>query len=164
MSTPGFNPIDFQEEAQSSSMGLGGLDFEKLLSILNKSLWWIILFIVLSLSGAYLYLRYTKPIFESQSIIKLDVQKKNDISGLWGKEEFANTNLSGEIELIKSKSIHEQVIDKMSLDVTYLQIGNFLNTEMYKVSPFEVEFEIKNPAFYNVPIGLEIINDKEFIL
>jgi uncharacterized protein involved in exopolysaccharide biosynthesis len=42
--------------------GIGGIDLEKLLAILNKSLWWIILFVVLSLTGAYLYLRYTKPI------------------------------------------------------------------------------------------------------
>jgi len=154
---------DFGLEGQTQG-GIGGIDLEKLLAILNKSLWWIILFVVLSLTGAYLYLRYTKPVYESYSILKLDIQKQADqLLGITKGEE-TGPNLQGELEIIRSQVVFEKVLEKIDLSVTYQQSGNFLSSELYTITPFKVVFEVKNPAFYNIPIALEFIDDKQYIL
>ena len=159
-------PVGFSDipSELNSGGGIGGIDLEKLLAILNKSLWWIILFVVMSLSGAYLYLRYTKPIYESYSILKLDIQKRADeLLGL-KDDEGSGANLVGEIEIIKSQVLYEQVLEKIDLSVTYQQSGNFLSSELYTITPFKVVYEVKNSAFYNVPISLEFIDDKQYIM
>jgi tyrosine-protein kinase Etk/Wzc len=106
-----------------SSMGTGAglapgstnaLDFEKLFSILNRSLWWIIFFILLSLLGAYLFLRYTKPNYESYSILKMEVEQKADMLGLRaGTLNAGGESLQGEIEIIKSALTAQKVIDSI---------------------------------------------------
>ncbi|HRH35710.1 MAG TPA: Wzz/FepE/Etk N-terminal domain-containing protein, partial [Catalimonadaceae bacterium] len=149
-------------ETLQSSGGIGGIDLEKLLTILNKSLWWIILFVVLSLSGAYLYLRYTKPVYESFSVLKMDIQQRAD--EILGISKGEGTNLVGELEIIRSPIVYEKVLKKVDLSVTYSQSGNFLSSELYTITPFKVIFEVKNPAFYNIPITLEFIDKKQYIL
>lgn len=146
----------------------GALDFDKLLPILNKSLGWIILFILFSAASGYLYLRYTKPIYESASVLKLDVRNQENMSN-WlmaniVDKDISSSVLAGEIELIKSMIIYEKVLDKIDLSITYTQRGKFLQTEMYKSSPFRVRAEVINPVIFDVPIDVEIIDDKEYIL
>ena len=160
---PPFADLGFEGPPQG---GIGGVDLEKLLAILNKSLWWIILFIVLSLTGAYLYLRYTKPIYESYSVLKLNVQKSaNQLLGLTKSEEGSGgTNLQGELEIIKSTVLFQKVLERIDLGVTYQQSGNFISSELYSITPFKVVYEVKNPAIYGTPIILEFIDDKQYIL
>lgn len=147
-----------------------GINSDKLLSILNKSLWWIIIFIVVATLGAYTYIRYTRPTYESYSVLKLDI--KQQASGLLSRvysatgDEMQTSNLSGEIELITSFLLYNKVIDKMgnNMNITYMQKGNFVFSEMYKSSPFNVQYEIKNPAFYDIPVDIVFLDDKRFTL
>src|SRR5688572_23948807 len=96
------------------------IDFNKLGVIIRNNLVWIILTLVITNAAAFLYVRYTKELFESVSEIKLDV--KQDASEL-GMQQFApdkNINLiSGEIETIQSKLFLNQVIDSLDLSLSY---------------------------------------------
>ena len=55
---------------------LADLDIPKILNILWRSLFWVILINVIMISLAWLYLRYTKPIYESSSSIKLTIKNE----------------------------------------------------------------------------------------
>ncbi len=115
----------------------------------------VLVFIVAN-ALAYLYIRYTKDLFESVSELKLDI--KQDASEL-GLGEFLPDRqkvniISGEIETIQSKSFLSQIIDSLNLHVSYYSIGQFLNTELYTSSPFRVHFNLTQPAYYNVPITI----------
>lgn len=145
------------------------IDTDKLLMVLRKNIIWVAVILFLSLSIAFLYIRYTKPLYESSSILKLNVKDDAGVLGLRGFNEssWGNlmlNNLSGEIELIKSKLIYGQVIDNMNYDVSYYAYGRFLFDERYNNSPFKVEYEIKNEAFYNKKFDVDILNNNEFRL
>ena len=147
--------------------GFGKIDFDKLIPILNKSLGWIIIFILFSGTAGFLYLRWTKPIYESNSVIKLDVHQR--ASGILARMEASSEldmgkNLNGELELIRSPITYNKLIDRLPLDVTYNQSGKFLYSELYKSSPFKVEYEIKNGVIYDTPIDVEILSNGEYIL
>lgn len=156
--------LEEEEELRSEQ----GIDADKLLSILNKSLWWVITFLVVASAGAYTYLRYTRPVYQSFSIIKLDV--KQQASGLLGRmyagsaEDMTVSNLSGEIEFIQSNLTYNRVIDKIDINVTYNQKGSFMYSEMYKTSPFKLDYTIKNYAFYDVPVEVIFLDEKHFRL
>ncbi len=149
---------EFEENTEDSF--LGNLDFIRFLHVLQKNIFWIFLFLFISFTGAFLYIRYTKQIFESESIIKLDNKKETTKLGLdqlsgGGDLNSKMSNLSGEIELIKSNLIIEKLINVLNLKTSYFAYGKISYMERYKTSPFSVkvlEGKLNNDIRYNVDI------------
>jgi tyrosine-protein kinase Etk/Wzc len=161
------NKLQHLPEQENEDNPLGDIDFTKILSIVNKSLIWIILFIIVSVSTAWLVIRYTPPLYESSSILKLKVTSDANMLGLGGMGENIENhygNLTGEIELIKSKLFYSKVMEQMDLGVSYFTKGDILSTEIYKTAPFSVEYNIKNDAFYNQPIEVVFNGNGKFFL
>lgn len=132
------------------------IDFGKLRTIVRSNIFWIVLIFVLANAVSILYVRYTKDVFESESEIKLDV--KQDASELGIREMVPDKNLdliSGEIETIQSKLFLNTVIDSLDIHVSYFSVGNFLNEELYKASPFTVKFLKLSSALHNIPFSID---------
>ncbi|MFL5729281.1 MAG: Wzz/FepE/Etk N-terminal domain-containing protein, partial [Cytophagaceae bacterium] len=149
---------------------LSDFDIAKLLIVGRKNIVWVILLFFISFSGAFLYKRYTKPIYESSSTLKLDLKSDAGVLGFKNfKDESVQqaaklTTISGEIELIKSRATFEKVIKRMNLNDSYFSYGSVLFEEKYKTSPFVVDYVIKNPSYYDFKFDLQILNEKEFML
>lgn len=140
-----------------------GIDLDKALTVLKKSILWILLIFVITNLSAYLYIRWTKPLYESESELKLDVKSDASELGLLGLNENKNLNIiSGEIELIKSKLFFNKVLETLDLDISYYTAGKVLNDEKFKTSPFLVDYNLKNPALYDRKILVTILNDKTY--
>src|ERR1700742_4828816 len=93
-----------------------GIDFEKLRGILRKNLIWIIAIFVVCNLISYLYLRWTKTVYESYSELKLDIKKEATTLGIKSLQDDPNLDIiSGEIEQIKSRLFFNRVIDSMDL-------------------------------------------------
>ena len=139
----------------------GDIDFIMLFSLIRKSLIWVFLLVLLGLSGAFLFLRYTKPLFKSSSTLKIDEESEASRLGLGGtiENQQALSNLSGEIEIIKSNLSYERLQRKLPLDVNYYAIGNVLNLELFKNAPFQVSYKITNGAFYDKPLNIIFLDN-----
>ncbi|MDX2303931.1 MAG: polysaccharide biosynthesis tyrosine autokinase [Microscillaceae bacterium] len=161
---PNSNPI-IQEEENNL---LKELDLHKLGLILRKSLIWIILINGLALLGAFTFLRYTKPLYESSSALKLDMnENQRYIQEGYGIFKTDNDNLKellGELEFIRSEIISKMVIDCLDLTVSYFSKGNFLDSEMYTGSPFEVKAKIHNPIFFGKVFDLRFLDNTTYEL
>jgi len=143
-----------------------GIDFNKMRIVLRQYWLWIITIFVAANLTAFMIIRYTKDLYQSESEIKLDI--KQDASEL-GISEFLPERqkvnmISGEIETIQSKLFLSRVIDSLNLHVSYFSIGQFLNTELYTSSPFTVEYQIQNQAYYNTPIAIEPLPNNQYEL
>lgn len=155
------NPV--QESIQNSQ--LDSFDLAKFLFVLRSNLLYILLFFVVGGSVAYLIVRYTKPLYQSDSIIKLEYKNEANALGLVNNNNLQSMNkLSGEIELLKSKLFFTRLIETINYDVSYYIYGTYLNDERYNNSPFVVSYKVKNGSMFNRPIDLEILNDREFEL
>ncbi|MEQ8925069.1 MAG: polysaccharide biosynthesis tyrosine autokinase [Fulvivirga sp.] len=142
-----------------------GIDRDKAISVLRKSWMWILLIFFFTNVTAYLIVRYTKPLYESSSELKLDVETNATELGLTNIGENQNLNIiSGEIELIKSKLFFNKVIDDFDLEVFYFTEGDLLDDEKYLTSPFKVDFEVINEGAYDKKIRIEIIDSNSFKL
>lgn len=138
------------------------IDFGKLRTIVRSNFFWFVLIFIIPNAISILYVRYTKDVYESVSEIKLDV--KQDASELGIREMVPDKNLdliSGEIETIQSKLFLNTVIDSLDLHISYFSVGNFLNEELYKSSPFTVKFIKLSPALHNVSFSVEQKNSSE---
>jgi tyrosine-protein kinase Etk/Wzc len=126
--------------------------------VVRNNLPWLFLFAVIAFTMAFLYLRYTYPIYESKSIIQIALADKNSRM-LLEKDLQLNTDLPSKVELLKSTTFLERVFNKLPLDVSYYQIGNVLNFEMYKTSPFEIEYRNPINELYTVPLYITFTDE-----
>jgi tyrosine-protein kinase Etk/Wzc len=115
-----------------------GFELDKLVLILKKYWIWIPVSIIISLVCGYYYLKYSKPVYSASSLIKLEIQKEANNIGLASISTIQSDNLVGEIELIKSPLVANDVLNILDLNISYYAVGNILTTEIYKKSPFKV--------------------------
>lgn len=140
-----------------------GIDFEKALTVLRKSILWVLIIFVLTNLSAYLYIRWTKPLYESESELKLDVKSDATELGLTGLTENKNLNvISGEIELLKSKLFFNKVIETIDLSISYYTAGKVLNDEKFETSPFIVDYTLKNPSLQDRQIFVTILDNNSY--
>lgn len=141
------------------------IDFGKLRMIIRNNLIWIILIFITTNAASYIFIRYTKDLYESVSEIKLDI--KQDATE-FGFRDFAPDQnikmISGEIENIQSKLFLNSIIDSLNIQVSYYSIGQVLNFELYNSSPFVVNAELTQSSYYNNPIFIEALNDYQYEL
>lgn len=111
-------------------------------------------------------MRYTKPLYESSSVIKLDFKSEATSLGLVsnGPVQQDLSGISGEIEILKSKLFLDLVVNAIKYDVSYHFYGRYLTDERYGNSPFVVSHRIKNGTLYDKPIDILLINSSEFVI
>ncbi len=139
------------------------IDMARLIRAVKKS--WLIglILLFLCLGSVYLYLRYTKQVFESSSVLKLDVKSNARILGITTTSQATDNfigDISGEIEIIRSGYILNDVIEKLNLGVSYYSKGEILDEERYLNSPFLID-SIKGSIPYNKPIYVLSSNGKK---
>ncbi len=154
---PGNNQIIEKDTFES-------FDFERFLHVLSNSKFWIAGIIIIFITVSYLYVRYTKPVYESESTIKLEFESEANVLGLadaWNTKDV--NEISGEIELLKSKLFLSRVAEAAGLEVSYHVYGRALTDERYKNSPFAVSSKIYDHRFHDFPFDVEL-SDESFQL
>lgn len=162
---PGSEQISNSPEERSLDL-FGDIDFQKFTLILQKSLIWIILILTLSALGSYLYIRYTVPVYESSSTLKLEMKNDVDALGIPGMRAPTNfNNLSGEIELLKSELIYEQVIEELGdLGISYYSKGRIKDEERFRNSLFTIDLKYIHPELKDRKIDIHVEDEKHCIL
>jgi tyrosine-protein kinase Etk/Wzc len=153
------------QEKKHIAPGMETVDFDKLRMIVRKNLVWVILVIAFTNVAAYIYLRYTKTVYEADSELKLDVKQDATEFGIKNLQETQNVNIiSGEIEQITSKLFYNRVLDSIDLWVSYHSVGQVLVNEMYKTSPFKVQASSRLHPYLNTPIYFNFTGPEEYTL
>lgn len=128
-----------QNETRNELMGLSLRDmFYKYIRFLPV----FVLSVAIGLFGAYAYLRYATPIFNTTGtlVIKADQQGggANDKFDDLFRGERAQ-NIQSEIEVLKSKGLMNRVVEKQNLQFTYYVKGKIRTIDIYKTGPFIVK-------------------------
>lgn len=107
--------------------------------------WWFVLGVIVCVTLAFLYLRYTVSSYQTQaSVIIKDEKKGGGISELAAFESmgllggFGSASIENEIEILKSKRLLTSVVEQLNLQVTYLVEGRIIATEKYNDIPFSI--------------------------
>jgi tyrosine-protein kinase Etk/Wzc len=145
--------------------GVEGIDLEKLSNTVRKNMIWIIAIFVASNLATYLYIRWTKDLYESYSELKLGIKQDAPELGIKNFSEDPNLNMiSGEIEQIKSRLFFNRVIDSMQLWEGYYSSGKVLNDEMYKRSPFLVTYNRAYSGYQDIPIYFNFVGQDTYTI
>ena len=142
-------------------------DFKLMVTIAGKNLLWFALFMLVSILVAFLILRYTAPTYEPSTNMRFS--SENNAQSVLG----INTNslngrdasdLAANMELIHSKIIIDRAVSKLPLRISYFAKGAVLINELYKQSPFDVEFTIRDSSICSVPILVDFIDKNSIII
>lgn len=138
------------------------LDIKLFFYIAKRNFLFPLVFIVVALTGAWLYLRYTPPIFQTSATLQLGSQSQ--VTRILPTADIYEDDMAKQIELMRSTVFLHRALSKLPLNVSYYSRGRVLNTELYRNAPFSVEAVVKNPAIYGVSIYLDFINTHNIVL
>lgn len=105
---------------------------------------WIAACIIICLAGAWLYLRYTAPLYNiSASVIIKDNDKSSKSgTGMADLEDLgfysSISNFDNEVEILHSRTLIKKVVEELDLYINYTTPGRFHEMELYKSSPVKV--------------------------
>jgi tyrosine-protein kinase Etk/Wzc len=130
----------------------------------RRNFLYLMLFFMLAVVGAFLYLRYTYPLFETHAVIQLDVKSEANkyLSALTNQTNPAEEGMAKRVELLRSPVFLQRTFSKLPLNISYFVKGTILNSEMYRSSPYEVTYQVKNPVIYDVPVFIDFNSSHEY--
>lgn len=152
-------------QSPDSDNAFDNFDFEKFRQVFVSGWPWVLGILITAMSLSYLYMRYTKPIYSAESILKLDIKNDANLLGLQNPLEQDIKGIAGEIEILRSRLFFSKVVDAIGMDISYYHPGrSHLVDERYGNSPFVVDYELQNPNLLDKRFDIEILNDSEFYI
>lgn len=108
---------------------------------------WFFIAVFLTLTLAFIYLRYATPLYSASTTILVKDDKKggglsSELSALsdLGGLGVAKNNVDNEIEILKSRTLVKNTVEKLKLNVSYVTHGRVKSAELYNVSPIDFIF------------------------
>ena len=134
--------------------------------------WYLfVLFVILAGACGWAYLRYATPIYlvKGTMLIKSDQSTSN--SG--ASEELilqdlglmnGNKNVQNEIQILKSRTLMEEVVNHLSLNIRYFAEGRVKSTEIYWDDiPFQFLSTELDSNIYGKSYILQFVDDEKFL-
>lgn len=118
------------------------IDFQEILFKYIIHWPWFVGAVLVCLIGAWIYLRMATPVYNISATVLIKDDKKG---GSGTSSELENLGLSGlmtssknidnEIEVLRSKTLVKEVVERLNLFVTYKDADEIPSKELYKASP-----------------------------
>jgi capsular exopolysaccharide synthesis family protein len=124
--------------------------------------------VFISLCCAFIYLRYTNPVFN----VSCKVLIKDDSKSRAGKNAFISeldlfaqqSNLQNEIGIISSKTLSRKTVKELGFYISYYTISSKLgrNIEIYNQCPFKVVIDTSHVQLLNVKVNMKFYTASTF--
>ena len=123
-----------------------------------------ILSVAFALLIAYMYLRYTVPIYSvsGSMLIRSEQpgQRNNEIDQIISGSK--TTSINNEIEVLKSVPLMERVVNNLKLQNSYSAKGKIKTLNIYNQGPFILEGLEINDSSNSFTLNFKFQNDQEF--
>jgi len=144
--------------------GQFGQDYIKFLIVKYLKNWyWFALAILVSIGATYLVLTTIKPVYSIQSSLLINME---DNSGTSAKEDILreldifspSKNIEDEIEILKSYTLAEKVVNDLNLDVNYAVRERLHTHDIYRRSPVLLTLLAPNEQEFGKEIEAELVS------
>ncbi len=122
---------------------------------------------IISVLAIKKYLNYVTPMYESTAKLKLaDTQEGVPSANLFKDfDVFASANkISTEIEVLKSSSLIEKTLKKLSFSTEIYRKGKMQSVELFNDSPIKAEATIADKKNFDKKFSLNILSSANYIL
>lgn len=126
---------------------------------------WFVGALIVCLLGAWAYLRVATPIYNISATVLIKDDKKGGGAGqIAGLENLgldglisSSQNIDNEMEVLRSKTIAKEVVELLSLYVTYTDEDEFPAKGLYKQSPIQVSLTPQEAEKLTDPMVVDMI-------
>ncbi|MDD4460645.1 MAG: GNVR domain-containing protein, partial [Proteiniphilum sp.] len=137
-------------DTNTNMQGMQGEEKEDLISVMEivtlfiKHWKWIFFGLIIALAVAFVYLRYTTPVYRVASSVVLKEEGRSGPSAMPGTmEEIAMmgsvSNVENELYILRSRSMIRSVINRLDLHTSYIVEGRVKSMDLYTQSPVIVD-------------------------
>lgn len=141
------------------------IDIKQLVYIFLNNWYLFAIGAVVALVAAFLVNRYTTNIYQARGTVIVKDGRTVDPTSIMTSGNFnSSQNLDNELAILKSYRLRERVVKKMGAEVTYMGKGRIKDSELYKSSPFTVEFDNSVPQAVNLVYKINFIDTSTFVL
>jgi capsular exopolysaccharide synthesis family protein len=135
------------EGNQSGNKDLGSLSIKDLFFKYIRFLPVFLVSVALCLLGAYLYLRYTTPIYRVTGTLIFKQEEQNR-GGKFNDIFLAKSvsDIQSEIEILKSQELMERVMVSADLQTSYFAVGKIKTLNIYNACPFRLRIHKLNDS------------------
>jgi len=156
------NPVDNYNQELNEDV----VDLKQIFFKFFRYWYLFIIMIALSLGVAYLFNKYTKPIYKVGTTILIKDEKSGfDAQALLGLGNIKNAqSIENEIGILKSRSLITRAIRSLNFDISYYTEENFIVKELYDETPFTVVFDTLNPQPAGLKFYITINNNREYTI
>src|SRR5436190_2757905 len=151
------------EGHQTANKDLGTLSIKDLFFKYVRFLPVFLVSVALCLLGAYLYLRYTTPIYRVTGTLIFKQETQN--SGGKFNDIFNAKNVSdvqSEIEILKSQDLMERVVNSVQLQTGYFAVGKIKTLNIYTACPFRLNIIKLTDSFSSFKMNFTFPSENEF--
>ena len=140
------------------------IDYKALFFKFYRYWYWFVISLIVTLSVAYLFNKYTKPIYEVKTSVLIKEDKtKMDPQQMLGLDLMgSNQNLENEIGILKSYTLTNQTIKQLHFEVSYFENKRFITKELYRESPITVIMDTAVNQPINLSFKIKIIDNNRY--
>ncbi|MCF6358889.1 MAG: Wzz/FepE/Etk N-terminal domain-containing protein, partial [Draconibacterium sp.] len=146
------------------------IDIKKIIFVGLRNWYWFVICSLIAGAIAYLYNRYTIPVYEVKSTILFEEEygKSSGVLGELGSQANVFQGLGGmnsmrniynQVVIISSTPIVAKTLQKLDFEISYYSLGRIKETEAYKSIPFRVIWDRKHPQLLESDFYLAIQPD-----
>lgn len=154
----GVTPLQIRQE--------NPLDLRKMIDKFLRYWYWFLLAVAAMMTLAWLYLRYTTP--DYKIIAKILVQDEKKGGQIPGEEVLdqlemfnSKSSVDNEMEVLKSRSLMEQTVRRLQLNVSYFREGRVKTTEQYNDLPITAHWETLKDSINSVVYQIQPVEAPE---
>ncbi len=154
-----------QEQVNNNRSELWNLSLRDLFYKYVRFLPLFVLSVALTLFGAYIFLRYSIPIYRVGGSLVIKSEQGGGSRSDKFEDVFINDkaqNIQNEIEILKSKPLMQRVVDSLHLQFTYYAKGKIKTVNIYNQSPFRVNVVQVTDSSRTFSLKVKFLNGSEF--
>ena len=151
------------EGNQPGNKDLGNLSIKDLFFKYVRFLPVFLVSVAICLLGAYLYLRYTTPIYRVTGTLTFKSEEQNR-GGKFDDIFLAKSvsDVQTEIEILKSQHLMQRVVDTAQLQTSYFAVGKIKTLNIYNGSPFRLNILKLTDSFAFFKMNFTFPSENEF--
>ena len=151
------------EGNQSGNKDLGTLSIKDLFFKYVRFLPVFLVSVAVCLFGAYLYLRYTTPIYRVTGTLTFKQEDQNrggKFNDIFNAKSVSD--VQAEIEILKSQALMERVVDSVKLQTSYFAVGKIKTLNIYTACPFRLNIIKLTDSFTSFKMNSTFPTENEF--
>lgn len=152
-----------KETINQNRSELWNLSFRDLFYKYVRFLPLFVLSVALALLAAFIYLRYTIPVYNVGGTMLIKSESPSSRSDKF-EDMFVNDkaqNIQNEIEILKSKPLMQRVVDSLDLKFTYYVVGKIKTVNIYNQAPFQIHILKLNDSGRALNFDVEYLSQNE---